>query len=302
MMIKNQKSVQFLFLVLFVLLLLSSGAFAVESNNSGPKATVQQLEQEAAERAQQDLLLQQNIDEISLMPGPAGPRGPVGLSGNDGDVGETGPAGPAGFDAPNRTADMCALYQQLSDINLLGSLSIPLYCAPNDEVLNTNIVFVTSQVYNGNLGGLAGADRKCMDSAINAGFTSTYKAWISDAQQSAGERLNHSDQPYVLTNGTVIANNWDDLTDGEISAPIDVNEFGDVVDSSSSRYVYSNTRFDASASQTIAFWTCDNWTKETDPAGFIFGRVGDTESIDNNWSDTYASLCDKNSHLYCIEQ
>ncbi|MDZ4247347.1 MAG: DUF1554 domain-containing protein, partial [Dehalococcoidia bacterium] len=75
-------------------------------------------------------------------------------------------------------------------------------------------VFVTAATYNGNLGGLSGADAKCQASANAVNLGGTWKAWLSDSNTSAGSRLNHSDSPYRLLNGTTIANNWDDLVDG----------------------------------------------------------------------------------------
>src|SRR5207248_2675590 len=41
-------------------------------------------------------------------------------------------------------------------------------------------VFVTSVMYDGNLGGLAGADAKCQARATAASLSGTYKAWLSD--------------------------------------------------------------------------------------------------------------------------
>ena len=317
MVLKIQKSHLLFATISGILLLLVSDACAGAVEGSGPKATVQQLEQEAAVRDQADKTLQLNIDNIQLMPGPVGPqgpqglpgddgatgsRGPQGMPGDDGEIGTAGPAGSPGLDAPNRTAGVCALYQQMSDVNLLGSLSVPAYCEPNDEAEITNIVFVTSETFSGNLGGLTGADRKCMNSAINGGFTGTYKAWISDGQTSADERLIHSDQAYVLTDGTQIATNWDDLTDGVLATPINRDESGELVASDISQFVYSNTNSNGGRVQYTAFWTCDNWTRESDDAGFIFGGVGRIDAVDNNWTSTYVSLCDRTNHLYCIEQ
>src|SRR3954468_8304546 len=53
-------------------------------------------------------------------------------------------------------------------------------------------VFVTSQEYNGNLGGLQGADLKCRTLAMKAGLLATgsvYKAWLSDNTTSPSRRF-----------------------------------------------------------------------------------------------------------------
>lgn len=104
---------------LIILMLCFSGAAAAAG---GPKATVDQLNAEAAARADADSTLQNNIDNISLTPGPQGPAGENGADGEDGIDGMDG------ADAPDRTDDLCALYQVLSIQSLIGSLPVPDYC------------------------------------------------------------------------------------------------------------------------------------------------------------------------------
>jgi hypothetical protein len=53
-------------------------------------------------------------------------------------------------------------------------------------------VFVSGSKWNGNLGGLAGADAKCQQAADAAGLGGTFRAWISDDATSASSRLTHS--------------------------------------------------------------------------------------------------------------
>jgi hypothetical protein len=73
------------------------------------------------------------------------------------------------------------------------------------------IVFATSQGFTGNLGGLAGADAICQAEANAAGLPGTYKAFLSDNNTSAADRLNQSSLPYELVNGTPIAADWADI-------------------------------------------------------------------------------------------
>ena len=88
-------------------------------------------------------------------------------------------------------------------------------------------VFVTSTSYDGNLGGLAGADAKCQDQADAAGLTGTFKAWLSDAKGSPSTRFTRSaGAPYVLVDGTVIADNYAGLTSGSLEHPINQTETG----------------------------------------------------------------------------
>jgi hypothetical protein len=117
-----------------------------------------------------------------------------------------------------------------------GPIQVPL--------IQPKKVFVTSQTYSGNLGGLAGADAKCQQLANAAGLTGTFKAWLSDQsgncpatrfaigfsppgpyhpKPATTPTIQH---PYVLVNGKTIANGWADLTKGSIATPIQVDERG----------------------------------------------------------------------------
>jgi len=90
-------------------------------------------------------------------------------------------------------------------------------------------VFMTSTTYNANLGGVAGANSKCQDRANAASLGGNWKAWISTSTSSPSTTFTQSSYPYVMTNGTQIASNWNDLTNGSISTTININEFGNVV-------------------------------------------------------------------------
>src|SRR3989344_4313337 len=96
-----------------------------------------------------------------------------------------------------------------------------------DPSLPHTKVFVTSTLYSGNLGGLAGADARCQERANVANLGGTWKAWLSDTTTSAASRLEHSPNPYTLVNGRIIADNWEGLTGtGYLKSPIKINEFG----------------------------------------------------------------------------
>ena len=51
-----------------------------------------------------------------------------------------------------------------------------------------------------------------------------YLAWLSDGTTSPSIRFIQSLTPYVLPNGTTIADNYTDLTDGALAAPIAIDE------------------------------------------------------------------------------
>jgi hypothetical protein len=88
------------------------------------------------------------------------------------------------------------------------------------------IVFVTSNVTSGALGGLEGADSFCTETATQAGLDGNYMAWLSTSQIGPASRMTHFMGPYVLPSGELIANDWADLTDGMLAHPIDRDESG----------------------------------------------------------------------------
>jgi len=99
-----------------------------------------------------------------------------------------------------------------------------MICFEN-KCVKPKTVFVTSTLYTGNLGGLAGADAKCNERARIGGLGGDFKAWLSDSKTSAAERLTHATVPYVLVDGTVLAKDWADLVKGDLEMPIRLTEF-----------------------------------------------------------------------------
>ena len=225
----------------------------------GPKATEQALQAEIADRIAGDAALQNSIDNI--------------------------------IHTPDRTSDLCALYQSLSDQGLIGNLTVPIYCLPP----LVNIVFKSRARYAGNdLGGLSGADAKCQAAASAAGLPGIYKAWMSDINTDARDRLNHSTQPYVRTDGAVVAANWDDFVDGTIMAPINFNELGTDLDFSPAPFMWTFTQSDGTVANG---GSCEDLNNPGD------GLVGDPRSIDSTWTDSRLNACSVVINgLYCIGQ
>ena len=161
-------------------------------------------------------------------------------------------------------------------------------------------VFVTSAVYNGNLGGMRGADQKCQDAADSAGSIvppGTYRAWISDGDDSPGTMFNRPIAPYVNANGEkIIANDFEGLVDGTLANPIRITEFGEeVIENDPSRTVWTGVGTDGLA--TGRGRHCSGWTT----AGGL-GEVGDTFRVNRQWTLTSAYSCNNMRRLYCFPQ
>ncbi len=162
-------------------------------------------------------------------------------------------------------------------------------------------VFVTSTTYDGDLDGLAGADAKCQAQADAAGLSGTFKAWLSDATGSPSTRFTRSvGAPYVLVDGTVIADNYAALTNSPLQHPIDKTEAGGAppVEPIFGRsVVWSGTNENGTLK-----WqehTCSSWTSAASTDVATLGET--TKSTD--WSFAYGGgPCDRMQALYCFEQ
>jgi hypothetical protein len=242
--------------------------------------------------------------------GPIGPQGDTGATGaagatgDKGDAGATGTAGPMGPPGPQQLVESDEPCDAANAGALrLGSRNEFQFC--NGEIWRVvetsnvvNIVFTTSQEFNGNLGGLVGADTKCSLAALAGGLPGFYKAWLSDSVTSAGNRLNHSNAPYVLPDRTtVVANNWEDLTDGSLDHAIDRDEFGQQLINIG---VWTNTSTDGTLFSTNANDNCLNWGDH-----FVsFGRIGFGNRTDGLWTIDVVDResCDLPLRLYCFQQ
>jgi hypothetical protein len=157
-------------------------------------------------------------------------------------------------------------------------------------------VFLSSTRYDGNLGGLSGADAKCQGLAEEANLPGTYKAWLSDSTSSPSSRFLPSTGPYRLINGTTIAANFTDLTDETLLAPIDVTETRGGVGSSIGVWTHTlpsgNGGGDADAH-------CANWSSSAPVAA---GNYGHATNPRLEWTYVSEASCSNFFHLYCFQQ
>jgi len=93
----------------------------------------------------------------------------------------------------------------------------------NAECVRDRQVFVSSAAPTGEeVMGIAGADTRFAVEAETAGLANPerFHAWLSDSKSSPATRFETRGARYVLVDGSVIADDWDDLTDGQLSHPI----------------------------------------------------------------------------------
>ncbi len=154
-------------------------------------------------------------------------------------------------------------------------------------------VFVTSGSYTGAaVGGIAGADALCQGLADAVPLSGGYKAWLGiDATDNPANRFSqqNSGRPYVLTNGTVVADSWTDLIDGSLDSAIKIDENGTIRDFQD---VWTGTNTNGNAS----FSDCSDWSSTSGS-----GTYGETEDTNNQWTNRGTRACGNILRLYCFE-
>jgi hypothetical protein len=159
------------------------------------------------------------------------------------------------------------------------------------------IVFVTSATPAGDaVGGSVGADALCAKLAIAAEPANAvlkgrmFVAWLSTSAVAAKARLLHGTKAYRLVDGTVVANNWDDLVDGTIAAPISRTESGTLLTAGS---VWTGTSIGGDYSSS----SCTDWS-----ATNVQGTQGSATDTNAHWTTRGGGACAEPAHLYCFER
>jgi hypothetical protein len=96
----------------------------------------------------------------------------------------------------------------------------------------------------------------------------------------------------VLLNSTVVADNWSDLTDGKLRAPINVTETGKLVVELSTP-VWTNV---TAGGHYTGDSDCQLWKSMDGQGGF-----GDAQASDSTWTELAKLPCPVVAHLYCVE-
>ena len=188
-----------------------------------------------------------------------------------------------------------------------------------DCATSRRFVFVTADVYDGNLGGLAGADALCsglvddaradMVPAFLAGRT--FKAWLSDDTQSPDTRFSAKGEgfggTYVMIDSTKdpvelvpVAVGWAGLVSGMLDHPLDHDQHGAAV--VSDKAVWSNTQPDGTAGKwAMANQVDDGHCMKWGNNAVGFGNAGQADLQTGNWTANGATVCNFQARLYCIE-
>lgn len=152
----------------------------------------------------------------------------------------------------------------------------------------TYLTFASSSLYNGNLGGIAGADAKCQALATAKGFKGTFKAWISVAGTNAADRIT-ANGPWQLVNGVVVAKTKAQLVSGALDNPLLRDENGASLPAAEDRV------WTATAGGSYQGPDCNAWT------GGGNGLVGEAEHKNGDWTALGNEPCGQVNRVYCFE-
>lgn len=154
-------------------------------------------------------------------------------------------------------------------------------------------VFVSSSVQAGDMGGLEGADDICKNLADVEGLGGSFRAYIRNGDVTVEERLEHATVPYVRLDGLRIANNWTDLTDGTLQAPLALDEQRELHMDPGQR-AWTGLQ----SGEAMFDGYCSGWM---DALGI--GAAGDVPAIGPAWQgNDFQNPCSFELRLYCIEQ
>lgn len=157
-----------------------------------------------------------------------------------------------------------------------------------------NWVFFDRGPYQGNLGGLAGADADCNAVAQKHDLTGHYVAYLSSSTQLARDRFRAGAHGWLLVDGEPVVDTLDDLVGHKMRVPIYRDADGtSAVDTNNG--AWTGTLGDG----TIAPDTCLDWTVATASDN---GKQGNPSWGGRNWSDFGQPQCKaQNRGLYCFE-
>ncbi|MCB0391030.1 MAG: hypothetical protein KDD58_07060 [Bdellovibrionales bacterium] len=162
------------------------------------------------------------------------------------------------------------------------------------------LAFVTSTTYDGNLGGLSGADSICVSRATAVGLPypndfiailSTYNGGTGGI--SAGSRIPSNAGPIVNLNGEQVASTFLGLfgTGINITAKINYDEMINFVSGTSN--VWTGTNTNGSSNN----YTCEDWTNNLSVSGRTGSTNGTNAQVINSGS---GATCSALKRIYCI--
>ena len=153
-------------------------------------------------------------------------------------------------------------------------------------------VFVTHAEHDGLFGGLAGADTFCADAATAANLGGTFKAWLSDSNTNAIDRIVDVGPWYLVDGVTLVFINKANLATKPL-AEISKDETGATPPMPAGlSYVWTGTLTGGQKDLDCAGWTNAS----------LYARLGAWGTAPADWTSYTAGTCANTARLYCFEQ
>lgn len=178
-------------------------------------------------------------------------------------------------------------YNQINMVRLeIGNIET-LWTVTNTNLGSTRI-FRTAASYNGNMGGLAGADALCQTAAGTAGYSGTWKALLSSSTVNAKDRVTLVYPILRASDGIVVSST--NLWGGSLNAAIEPN--GGTYDT-----------FTATVSNGVKVGNtyCDDWTNGS--GGYGSESTANSYSTTAGWINSGVNTnCGSVRSIYCVSQ
>jgi len=152
-------------------------------------------------------------------------------------------------------------------------------------------LFLTATTFNGNLGGLTGADQRCQTAATAGNKGGTWVAFLASASATGLSRVSATGPWYQeRADGTFLLtyNNTANLQTGALTA-LSIDEQGRTLVGTGSSTFWSGMNNDASTNSLYGH--CSSWTSASGSGAAGGGSLLDSASASNGCSNTYRLLC-----------
>jgi hypothetical protein len=171
-------------------------------------------------------------------------------------------------------------------------------------------IFITKDLLRP-VGGLAGLDQECNESAAYGGLSGTFKAFVIDSKTDVFKRFSMEGGPFRTPSGTLVAFNWDQLINGDLRELIDEHEAlgkdippavpnPTAICSGATTLVWGNIMKGGGIVAAEAVDNCHDFTTSAATGRAYFGDY----SSKTKWrySCGAAAGCGTRAHLICVEQ
>ncbi len=171
-------------------------------------------------------------------------------------------------------------------------------------------IFLSSQVFTGDMGTRAGADLACQNMATKAGYRypKRFRALLADAMGGPEDDVEEDPggRPFILPSGLIVASSYAALIDQGPGDGIVTTETGEVL---LDRMVWTNLNVFGAAYLADPDHTCADWTSASKirsaRVGYSGYAPGDPALAkwqdDRQWLSFAARPCKAELHIYCIE-